>query len=511
MKVTRIPQVEVLGRDSLARAWVSKEKSLESFWPFGSSMEGVVSSINQGRSLNIDRRKSVSEVMRKQYLKAGLSPPDSLTAFEQGAHSVTTGHQLQLMGGPAYFHYKILSSIRWVKQLQAKGHAAVPVFWMASEDHDFVEIAAVHGVSAESFVWNRPASASPHFAVGRMPWTADDERGLHDWMLSQGIDSCEEAIGVDETLATRVRRWVHDFFGDEGVLILDGDDPTLKGLANHLFVAEWAGEGIAPSVMSATSALEAQGWKAQLKPRVNNVFHLSNNGERTRADRWATNEPPDAWRSISPVEWSPNASLRPLYQEFLLESAAVVGGPGEVAYWLQLGEAFQFHGLNHPALLMRDGGLVLSDTASELVGKLGWDPRKGWWRGPEASAAWVSSQLASESSLQSAWKDWESALQDYAAGVGRESLPATKGTLVQMEKELLTLKKKWRKQVRLRHAGYCQALEESFDKWITPNGLPQERQLNALVLAQCKGGWSNWKKAWLESVAGAEEPQFLLF
>ena len=95
--------------------------------------------------MDLDRRKKIAEVLRQQYNRGGAPMPAALEAFEQGAHVVTAGHQLQAGGGPAYFHYKILSAVRWARRITADGQTAVAVFWLASEDHDFEEIKATHG------------------------------------------------------------------------------------------------------------------------------------------------------------------------------------------------------------------------------------------------------------------------------------------------------------------------------------------------------------------------------
>ena len=312
-------------------------------------------------------------------------------------------------------------------------------------------------------------------------------------------------------LAQRVRMWVHEMFAEQGVLVIDGDDPELKKAASHLWNAEWNGGGIADSVKESTAALEAAGWKAQLRLQPNNVFHLNDAGQRTRSDRWLENNASTSWEAVSAKNWSPNAALRPLYQEFLLESAAVIGGPGEVAYWLQLRRAFDHHKIELPALMLRDGALVWSTEQATLAQAVEWSPARGMWKGADASASWVSMQMEPEDEVQEAWSQWGEALEAHANGMGREVVPTTLAALKQMEKEWLRLKKKWRKSVRARHAGRCLDLEYLFDAVLFPHANPQERVVNARGLAGDAESFEAWSRLWLQTVEGGIDPQFLIF
>lgn len=511
MNVRSYPQQHVLDSASLANAWISNHASLKDMWLYGAHREGVFQRMRAGGP-ETSRRKAVGNAIRDQYARSGLEAPTSLRDLELGAPVVTTGHQLQLMGGAAFLHYKILSTIRWASTVSQPNQRAVPVFWLASEDHDFKEISEVGDWGDRpSFKWNR--STADSVAVGRLKY--DLETNLLEWARSAGVTSLDQkSLEVSQSnahLADAVRHWVHAWFGADGVIVVDGDSPELKALAEPLFRAEWEGKGIFTSVQSATQKLEAMGWKGQVLPRENNLFHLAQDGTRTRADRWTASHGDDSWQDEDVACWSPNALLRPLYQEFLLESVVVVGGPGEVAYWLQLGAAFAHHGLQAPALMLRDGALVLPEKAADAVSVLNWEPDQGLVRGDEAVARWVTSQLPKTPELEAAWGDWEAALEAYVDNVDVSMLPATRSALVQMEQVKSQLEKKLKKGVRLRNAAYCAQIHREFDHVISVGGKPQERSVNGLVLASQMGGWSAWKKAWLTHVGNVDSPVFLMF
>jgi bacillithiol biosynthesis cysteine-adding enzyme BshC len=511
MNCIPLRQVDIAGPETIARAWLNEEESLQTFWPYASNLNGIEERLSCSHGIHLERRKVVAAAIERQYKNTGLAVPEGMLEFRSGARAVTTGHQLVLMGGPAFFHYKILSAIRWAKQLSEKGTAAVPVFWLASEDHDFEEISRVFSPTNQSFQW-QPKDDPKGKAVGRLKWSHDDEKSLADWASSNGIlpmDSQETFESV--SLAQRVRMWVHEIFGEYGVIVIDGDDPVLKKEAMHLWNAEWDNAGISEAVNVSTSALEALGWKAQLQWKPNNLFHLSDTGERMRFDRWDAENNSTGWASVPPENWSPNAALRPLYQEFLLESAAVIGGPGEVAYWLQLGGAFAHHDIELPALILRDGGLVWSSVQAQWAQSIGWNPALGAMSGAEASSRWVTMQLEPEAELQLAWNRWSEVLERYANGVGKEAVPMSLAALKQMEKEWIRLRKKWRKSVRAKHVEQCRELEYLFDSVLFPGSNPQERVLNAGGLIHDAENFTRWMRLWLDSVSDAVEPQFLVF
>lgn len=511
MNCTRFSQVESAEPDSLIKAWLEQDEAIRPFWPFPSSAQGIADRLSSSKGVNMDRRSLVADAMEGQYRDAGMAIPKLLDVFRSGAQAVTTGHQLVLMGGPAFFHYKIMSAIRWAQSLNEQGVPAVPVFWLASEDHDFEEIARVFSRLQEPFQW-QPHADPKGKAVGRLPWTSNDEDALVGWAKASGVLPMEPNTRSEAMpLAQRVRLWVHEMFGELGVLVIDGDDPALKEIAGHLWSAEWTGEGIAEAVKSSTTALEQAGWKAQLRVQEINLFHLNPQGERTRVDRWIQGQSPLAWKEQSMSNWSPNAALRPIYQEFLLESAAVIGGPGEIAYWLQLGRAFQHHGMEQPALMLRDGALVWSPKESALADEVGWSPAIGRWRGTDASNRWVSLNMEEEEAVHRAWDAWGKALEAHAVGMGRDVLPTTLASLSNMEKEWSRLQKKWRKSVRARHAEKCQALEQVFDCIVFPEGAPQERVVNARALVEDEAALADLNRSWFEPNSSQVGPVFLVF
>ena len=146
-------QANVLNSDSPAVQWTKNPVEFDRFWKWGGNWQGIQSRAKEQHGIDLARRSAVAEVLRRQYDAAEMPQHPAIEAFENGAHVVTAGHQLQVAGGPAYFHYKILSAIRWAQRLKDEWQQAVAVFWLASEDHDFDEIKSAQGLEDQQLLW----------------------------------------------------------------------------------------------------------------------------------------------------------------------------------------------------------------------------------------------------------------------------------------------------------------------------------------------------------------------
>ena len=304
------PQRDILPAGSPASDWCTHPETLQAFWPFAGNTPGIAAAIAARGSLDLQRRKHTADCIRDQYAKAGISPPQALTEFAEGAEVVSVGHQLQAGGGPAFFHYKILSALRWAAQLRAAGTPAVAVFWMASEDHDFEEIARTHAPGGPTFEWT--PERLDEAPVGRIAWDADAENDWQAWS-----QSASQSTGtVDDfpmPLAHRVRHWLEEWFGQETLLVIDGDDAELKASARGILEREWSGNGIADALRSAHADYASKWSSVPLNVQANNLFVLEENGRRTRADRWLAAHSAADVKQLRPEQWSPNAALRPVY------------------------------------------------------------------------------------------------------------------------------------------------------------------------------------------------------
>jgi bacillithiol biosynthesis cysteine-adding enzyme BshC len=309
----------------------------------------------------------ISEVTQQQIEKLG----------EENTFTVTTGHQLNLFTGPLYFIYKIVSTINLAEKLNQaypESHF-IPVYWMATEDHDFEEI-NYFKLDGKKYQWNTAQSG----AVG-------------DFLLDKSFkeffrsvqhfvpDFFQEAYLESKTLSEAVRKYVHTLFGERGLLIVDGKMPELKGCFKEVIQDDVLNHKANELCESQTQKLEELGYKSQVFPREINFFYMVE-GLRERIEKVG-----DIYKVLNteisftekelleeieshPERFSPNVVLRPLYQEMILPNIAYLGGPAEVAYWLQLKSIFDHYQTPLPAIMPRNFALVLNTYAQRKVSKL---------------------------------------------------------------------------------------------------------------------------------------------
>jgi bacillithiol biosynthesis cysteine-adding enzyme BshC len=291
-----------------------------------------------------------------------LAHPDTYT--------VTTGHQLCLLGGPMYTIYKITTAIRLAADLSAEGQRVVPVFWMATEDHDWEEVNHYYPEATRK----QGYAAAHQGPVGRHVITEAISAAWTEAVPAEFRDFFRPGV----RLADAFRAFVHHLFGDQGLVIIDGDSPALKAAFSPILVAELMGNGFADQVKATTQALEAAGYSPQIKTRDINLFYMGHGGRsgvQRKGDRIVVPEAGIDWSveealahaQARPEDFSPNVALRPVYQELLLPNLAYIGGWAEMTYWMQLQAGFRAVSVAFPLLLPRmSATLYTASQATEL-------------------------------------------------------------------------------------------------------------------------------------------------
>ena len=314
---------------------------------------------------SLKTREITADVFARQNTNLSASEEDSLRAFRNGALTITTGHQLMICGGTVFFEAKVLGAVALAKAASAAlGIKVVPIFWMATEDHDFEEISSFH-IGEHRFTWRLPDAKGP---VGRLPTDSLAEQ-LESWLESVPLNAAQkellqprlQAYKECENLSEATRQWVRQWSEGLGLLVLDGQDVSLKAAAEPLWREEMKSV-YSKLIQKQTEALVEHGYKAQVFPREINLFDLRD-GDRQRFEQEDHQCPS--------IHISPNALMRPLYQEFLLPNLAYVGGGGELAYWLQLGEAFKKLDRPMPVLYLRDSLFIQNDKLKRALDKIG--------------------------------------------------------------------------------------------------------------------------------------------
>ena len=330
---------------------------------------------DKGRE-DIDR-ETLAQVIADQYrgLSHTIATQQSLIDLAQpNSFTLTTGHQLVLFGGPLFTIYKVVSTIKMAEQLRVQfpEQRFVPIFWIHTEDHDFEEINHYF----TSFTEKRQYHGTFHTQVGSHV-LEDSITELYDGHFP---DALNEAFQPGRSLADAFRAFFHELFKDYGLLMLDASDPRLKARFREVMQVEVAQHVARQQVDASSLALKRAGFKQQIHAREINLFYVDAEGrDRVMAQNGhykihnrETEFSPEAIRELidnHPERFSPNVSLRPLYQEMILPNLAYFGGWGEISYWMQLKGVFDHFGVNFPLILPRFSATVFpAEKLSEWMG-----------------------------------------------------------------------------------------------------------------------------------------------
>lgn len=302
---------------------------------------------------------------------------------EDNTFTIVTGHQLNLFTGPLYFLYKIISTINLTRELKAAypEYNFVPVYWMATEDHDFEEI-NYFNFKSKKIAWPRESSGP----VGRLSTDGLDavlevfskELGPGnnaDWLKSL----FKKAYLEHANLADATRYLANAIFGEYGLVIVDADNAELKRLFIPHVKEELLHQTSHHKVAEASELLKE--YKIQVNPREINLFYIEDNiRERiilqdsvyhvNNTELKFTEPELLALLESNPEKFSPNVIMRPLYQEVILPNLCYIGGGGELAYWLELKSYFEAAGVAFPMLLLRNSVLIATQKQTDKLDKL---------------------------------------------------------------------------------------------------------------------------------------------
>ena len=313
-----------------------------------------------------------------------LARPDSVTAV--------AGQQLVSALGPLYVHSKIAETVALAAHWTAEGVNTVPVFWMASEDHDIDEVRRIFWRGKAVAAWDRPKDPIRSGLVEALPVAEAIKTWLDSAPVPESVrvaaERSEEAYRNSANLAEASRRLLAHYHPE--ILVLDGSDPRLKAVAGAL----WQDE-IANQTLFRTAEEASKPWAGADPPvpfRQSALFALDSQGKRLRIDRNAqgswirsdgfalgSDRDVAAWASSNPQEVSPNALLRLAYQEWIMPNAAYTGGAAEVAYAQQLAPYWRNSGSPHALWRLRHSSAWYAAKAQKASQKFNSDFFRGSW------------------------------------------------------------------------------------------------------------------------------------
>lgn len=385
MKANYIDYSETNSFSAAIIRYLENDPQLKPFFNFRAEIGGFRKLIDTKN--NESNRKVLVDVLNEQYSKISPSLHDSVRSnidllLTENTYTVTTGHQLNLFTGPLYFIFKIITAINLAKELKANipDKDFVPVYWMATEDHDFAEINHTY-IAGKKVAWDLKTQG----ATGRIS-TNEIGNALREYIGTLGVSEhagnlgklMQKAYTEQSNLADATRSIVNSLFEEYGLVILDADDRRLKSQFADIIYRDITGQHSFENISRANERLLDLGLETQVNPREINFFYLKDElRERIvfEDSRYAVLNTDIHFSADElkkeveghPERFSPNVVMRPLYQEAILPNLAYIGGAAEIIYWLQLKQNFDFYHVDFPVLLLRNSALIASNSlASKL-------------------------------------------------------------------------------------------------------------------------------------------------
>lgn len=387
MKAKYISYQDTHSFPALVIDYINNKDALKPLYSFRPDFEGLAQALSQHQFKG--NRQVLADVLQKQYRNITLHPAvaNNLKILKQEhTFTVTTGHQLNLFTGPLYFIYKIVSTINLALELKQKhpDKDFVPVYWMATEDHDFEEINQVN-IEDSHISWVQQSNG----ATGRLS-TENVRAAVQAYQAYLGISPngkklaalVEKAYLGHNNLADATRELTNSLFEQYGLVIIDADDHQLKNIFAPIIRQDIIAQHSSHLTAQRNTQLLAMGYKPQVHAREINFFYLKADlRERIIEENGSfrvnhTNIQFSKTELIAEIEqyperFSPNVVMRPLYQELILPNIAYIGGGAEVSYWMQLKSVFDHYQLSFPVLLLRNSALVIDERSQKNIHRLG--------------------------------------------------------------------------------------------------------------------------------------------
>jgi len=390
-----LPAQQLPHTSRLIRDYLSNFSSLASFYEHKPDFKSIA---KYARSVNFpaERRRQVADVLRAQNALFGSSreAEKNIDRLAAGAVAVVSGQQVGLFGGPAYSFYKALSAIQAAESLTDDGIDAVPVFWMATEDHDVDEVRRVAWFNeGELLQFELPQPEQDAIPVGRVRLgpEVDELVGRAQPLVGETFGAyLHETYVPEATYGGAFAGLFARIFADFGLILLDPLDDRLHQIAGPILREALAcRDELNDELLRRGKALEQAGYEPQVKvtSRSTLLFSLTS-GKReviTASNgtfaSGATSLPREEWIELveaEPENFSPNAILRPVMQDYLLPTVVYFGGPSEIAYFAQSHVLYEKLLQRMPVLLPRADFTLVDPKAERLLKKYHLDVEEVW-------------------------------------------------------------------------------------------------------------------------------------
>jgi bacillithiol biosynthesis cysteine-adding enzyme BshC len=496
MQAKYISYQETGSFSKLVLDYINNKEQLKAFYSYRPDMEGLAEALSK-RKFDGDRNTLV-DVLKSQYehIQVNKSVSKNIELLgQENTFTVTTGHQLNLFTGPLYFIYKIVTTINLAIELKIAhpDKNFIPVYWMATEDHDFDEINHV-SVDEKNISWIQKTNG----ATGRLS-TKTVAAAVLAYKGYLGISKngkriaklAEQAYLEHDNLADATRFLVNNLFEKYGLVIINADDHQLKKQFAQIISADILQQNSERNIEKTSKVLEKLDYKTQVNGRDINFFYLKDNlRERLifEKGRYLVNHTDISFSEEEikteiqnyPERFSPNVVMRPMYQEFILPNLAYIGGGAEVAYWMQLKANFDFYKVDFPVLLLRNSALLIDKRSAENLYSLGFALEDVFLPVEEMKNIWVRKNSTAQLSLADETRALNSIFDQIKLNAFKidKTLSISTDSAKQKTNHLLAnLEKKLFRAEKRKHE-YSLEQIENVKKRLFPGGTLQERTLN---------------------------------
>ncbi|HUO61631.1 MAG TPA: bacillithiol biosynthesis cysteine-adding enzyme BshC [Candidatus Acidoferrales bacterium] len=301
-----------------------------------------------------ERRERIAAILERQNREFGSSAAtmEAIGRLRRGAVAVISGQQVGLFGGPLYSLLKAVHAVALARELTEQGVDAVPIFWLATEDHDLAEInhtVLPHSGKLHEFV--SAAAGGPDQPVGEIQLTAETQPMVAEFASLLGDDQIAEAVKASyaegESYGSAFGKLFARLFADHGFILVNPLDAELHAIAGPLMVnALTHADDLDSALLARGKQLRDAGYHEQVKVTPSSTLLFSLQGDKRTVIHLAgenfmigaqivKREELLARVAARPEEFSANVLLRPVVQDWLFPTAAYLGGPAELAYFAQ--------------------------------------------------------------------------------------------------------------------------------------------------------------------------------
>ncbi len=476
------------------------------------------------RQFSLHHRQQLVSALRKHMtaLGAGAASLGQLDRLlDPRSVAVVTGQQAGLFTGPLYAIYKALSAIGWAARLERElGRPVVPVFWVASEDHDWGEVDHAYILDKEDEIRKiRLRQDAPlHQMVFHTPL---DESAVRTAVaevarcLPEGPHKDEVLLFIEQSFAAGMS--LSDWFAKlllkmvepKGIVLLDPCLPELRQLVSGVWTRTFDElAALQENLNRVYEQVSQRGFQPLVvRDPVNSTVFYVHQGKRyvletagdnrLRARGLGIEQPLPEWRALAeehPEQFSSNVLLRPVVQDHLLPTLLYLGGPAEIAYHALAGAVFEVHSRQLPPLMLRHRLRLFTPTVVRHMAK--WGLTLDHLAQPLEVSDWLRFKLEGSAlddvfaelrtQTRERWERWERTFSRLGPQV--EDMAAR-----QIQRELAGIDKLHRKTQRLFDQNHETELRQlhHVNRWLWTDGAAQERRLSPL------NTWTKYGLRWL--------------